>query len=92
LIGRLLPWLVLAAFFRPLVEMYVLVVGHWWVRTRFRRDRSRFARLIVQITTVGTEEERVNEIVDEIRAYALSMPYEIWVVNEPGHDDSRSAP
>jgi cellulose synthase/poly-beta-1,6-N-acetylglucosamine synthase-like glycosyltransferase len=84
---RLLPWLVLAAFFRPLIEAYVLVFGHWWVRARFRRDRSRFRRLVVQITTVGTEEERVNEIIAEIRSYPLSMPHEIWVVNEPGHDD-----
>jgi hypothetical protein len=57
------------------------------VRARFRRDPARFARLIVQITTVGREQDRVNEIVDEIRAYPMSMPHEIWVVNEPGHGD-----
>ncbi|MGH2933968.1 MAG: glycosyltransferase family 2 protein [Gaiellaceae bacterium] len=82
-----LRWFLLASFLRPLVEMYVLVVGHWWVRTHFRRDRSKFDVLIVQITTVGTEEERVNEIIAEIRSYPLTMPHEIWVVNEPGHDD-----
>jgi hypothetical protein len=80
-------WLLFAAFLRPLAEIYLLVAGHWWVRSCFRRDRSRFARLIVQITTVGREQDRVNEIVDEIRSYPLSMPYEIWVVNEPGHGD-----
>ena len=80
-------WLLLAAFLRPLVEMYVLLVGHWWVRARFRRDRSKFKRLIIQITTVGTEDKRVNEIIAEIRSYPLSMPHEIWVVNEPGFSD-----
>jgi len=82
-----LAWLLVAAFLRPLVEVYILVAGHWWVRACFRRDRSRFARLIVQVTTVGKEQERVNEIVEEIRSFKLSMPHEIWVVNEPGHGD-----
>lgn len=84
-------WLLLVAFLRPLIEVYILVAGHWWVRTCFRRDRSKFTRLIVQITTVGREEKRVNEIIDEIRSYRLSMPHEIWVVNEPGNDDAYPA-
>ncbi|HEX6761946.1 MAG TPA: glycosyltransferase family 2 protein [Gaiellaceae bacterium] len=81
-------WLLFAAFLRPLAEIYVLVLGHWWVRARFLSDPTRFARLIVQITTVGREQVRVNEIIAEIRSYPLSMPYEIWVVNEPGHGDT----
>ena len=67
-------WLLLAAFLRPLIEMYVLIVGHWWVRTRFRRDRSKFERLIVQITTVGTEEERVNEINRRLKEDGFDVP------------------
>ena len=42
-------------------------------------------QLIIQITTAGREEDRVNEIIKQIRSYGLSMPYQVWVVTEPGY-------
>jgi cellulose synthase/poly-beta-1,6-N-acetylglucosamine synthase-like glycosyltransferase len=80
-------WLLLIAFLRPLFEAYVLVLGKWWCHAHFHADSGKFRRLVVQITTVGREEDRVNEIIGEIRAYPMTMPYEIWVVNEPGNGD-----
>jgi hypothetical protein len=77
-------WLLLLAYFRPLFEMVLLLTGEWWFHTRFQEDRSKFSRYVIQITSVGKELERVNEIVREIRSYPLSMNYEIWVVIEPG--------
>jgi hypothetical protein len=77
-------WLLLLAYFRPLFEMGLLLLGEWWFHVRFAEDRSKFNRYIIQITSVGKELERVNEIIDEIRSYPMSMDYQIWVVIEPG--------
>jgi hypothetical protein len=77
-------WLLLLAYFRPLFEMALLLLGEWWFQVRFAEDRSKFSRYIIQITSVGKEVERVNEIIDEIRSYPMSMSYQIWVVIEPG--------
>src|SRR3954469_25513902 len=49
-------------------------------------DPGRFSRLIVQVTTVGREPDRVREILAQLRGYALTMPHELWVVTEPGPD------
>ena len=73
------------AYFRPLFEMGLLLLGEWWFHVRFKEDRSKFNRYIIQITSVGREVERVNEIINEIRSYPMSMNYQIWVVIEPGH-------
>lgn len=81
-------WFVLVSFLRPLVEIVIVAIGEWWFLTRFREDRGKFSRYVIQITTVGTEQDRVNEIIAEIRSYPMSMPYEIWVVNEPGRGDA----
>jgi hypothetical protein len=81
-------WLLLAAFLRPLAEIFILISGEWWYHAKFRTDRSQFDRYIIQVTTVGREQDRVNEIIAEIRSYPMSMPYEIWVVNEPGMGDA----
>ena len=62
-------WLLLLAYFRPLFEMTLLLLGEWWFHTRFKEDRSKFSRYVIQITSVGKELERVNEIVAEIRSY-----------------------
>jgi Glycosyl transferase family group 2 len=80
-------WVLLASFLRPGVEAVMVAVGEWWFHARFRRNRDRFSQLIIQITTTGREEIRVNEIIAEIRAYDLSMPFQIWVANEPGLTD-----
>jgi hypothetical protein len=79
---------VLASFLTPAIEALMLAAGEWWFHARFRRNPSRFSRLIVQITTTGREEVRVNEIIWEIHSYNLSMPYEVWVVNEPDQGDT----
>ncbi|MGZ4618443.1 MAG: glycosyltransferase family 2 protein [Frankiaceae bacterium] len=80
-------WLLLIAFLRPLIELFILLAGEWWFQAKFREDRSRFRRYVIQITTVGREQDRVNEIINEIRSYPMSMPYEVWVANEPGQGD-----
>jgi Glycosyl transferase family group 2 len=77
-------WLLLVFFLRPAVEILVMVTGEWWFHTCFREDPGRFSRLIVQVTTVGRETDRVNEILAQLRGYALTMPHELWVVTEPG--------
>lgn len=81
-------WLLLVFFLRPAVEVLIMAVGEWWVHARFRQDPGRFSQLIIQITTVGREEDRVNEILWEIHAMDLTMPYETWVVTEPGAGDT----
>ena len=70
----------------PLVELGLLVTGQISFRLRFRQaPPGTFRQLIIQITTAGREQDRVNEIVKQIRSYELSMPYRIWVVTEPGY-------
>lgn len=81
-------WLLLVFFLRPAVEIVAIAVGEWWFHTCFRTDRQRFSRLIIQITTVGREQDRVNEILWEIHSKHLTMPYETWVVTEPGAGDT----
>jgi hypothetical protein len=78
-------WVLLLAYFRPLLEMGLLLFGEWWFQARFRENRSKFKRYIIQITSVGREVDRVNEIISEIRSYPMTMPYLIWVVIEPGN-------
>jgi len=80
-----LLWVLMLAYFRPLFEMALLILGEWWFQVRFKEDRSKFNRYIIQITSVGREVERVNEIINEIRSYPMSMAYQIWVVIEPGY-------
>ncbi len=84
MLGVLL-WLLMLAYFRPLIEMALLVLGEWWFQTQFKEDRSKFKRYVIQITSVGREVERVNEIISEIRSYPMTMSYQIWVVIEPGY-------
>jgi hypothetical protein len=65
-------WILLLAYFRPLFEMVLLLLGEWWYHTEFKEDRTRFQRYVIQVTSVGKEIDRVNEIVNEIRAYPMS--------------------
>jgi hypothetical protein len=80
-----IAWLV------PIIELIMCVTGLLWYRARFASAAWKFSRLIIQITTTGKEELRVNQIIAEIRGYRLSMPYQIWVVNEPGCGDGYPA-
>ncbi len=80
-------WVLLCAFLRPLVDAFFWIVGEWWFHVEFDTEPRKFSQLIIQITTTGREQDRVNEIISEIRAYRLSMPHTIWVVNEPEMGD-----
>lgn len=81
-------WLFIAAFMRPGVEMIMLVVSeiHCHVTAKTRRT-DQYTSMIVQITTVGKEYVRVNEIIDVIRSYNLPFVEAIWIVNEPDQPD-----
>lgn len=77
--------LVYLAWLIPLAELVLLVAGQLHYRYRYREaPRGTFSELIIQITTTGAERARVNEIIDEIRDYRLTMDYQVWVVTEPG--------
>jgi hypothetical protein len=79
-------WLVYAAWLTPLLELAMLIGGQIAFRWRFREaPAGTFTQAIIQITTTGAEYARVNEIIDQIRSYALKIDYQIWVVMEPGH-------
>ena len=81
-------WLVYGAWMMPLAELSLLIVGQVAFRYGFREARpGTFRELIIQITTVGREHERVTEIIEQIRSYGLSMHYQVWVVTEPGYRD-----
>ena len=71
----------------PLGELALLVFGQLHYRLRFSRAPDKFRLLIIQVTTTGKEQARVNEIIASIRSYALPMEHQIWVVTEPGHEN-----
>lgn len=64
-----------------------MVAGTAYAHTRFRMAPQKFRRAVIQITTVGREAELVRATVNAIRDYGLPFDHEIWVVNEPGHDN-----
>jgi hypothetical protein len=72
----------------PLAELAMLILGQLYYKFRFRRAPGKFRLLIFQITTTGKEQVRVNEIIASMRSYALPMDYQIWVITEPGHENS----
>jgi hypothetical protein len=81
-------YLIYAVWMVPVVELVLLFVGQFNNRFRFRRAApGTFAGMIIQITTTGREQERVNEIISQIRGYRLVMKHQIWVVTEPGQHD-----
>ncbi len=83
-----MQYLVYAAWLVPLIELLLLAVGQLYYRRRFRvAPPGKFSGLIIQITTTGREQDRVNEVISQLRGYRLSMPCEIWVVTEPGQDN-----
>lgn len=79
---------VFAVWLFPLCELVLLLTGHAYYRFRFRRASGKFRLLIVQVTTTGREQARVNEIIAALRTYQLPMDHQIWVVTEPGHENS----
>ena len=82
-------YIIYAAWLVPLGELTLLIVGQIFYRYRFRvAADGTYAHLVIQITTTGREEARVNEIIEQICSYRLSMSHEIWVVTEPGAHDA----
>jgi hypothetical protein len=83
-----MQYLVYVVWLVPLGELGMLTAGQLYYRFRFRIAPSgKFTHVIIQITTTGREEQRVNEVIGQIRHYRLTMSYEIWVVTEPGAGD-----
>jgi hypothetical protein len=79
---------VYAAWLFPIAELTLMATGLLFFRRRFRENERAFSELIIQITTAGNEQTRVDEIIAQIRGYHLDMPHQIWVVTEP-HDEHR---
>jgi hypothetical protein len=71
----------------PLAELALLILGQLYYRFGFRTAPGKFRLLIIQVTTTGKEQARVNEIIASLRSYALPMEHQIWVVAEPGHEN-----
>lgn len=82
-----MQYLIYAAWLVPLGELALLIAGQLFYRYRFRAAPGKFRHLIIQVTTTGREQDRVNEVIGQIRGYRLRMSHEIWVVTEPGHRD-----
>ena len=81
-------YLIYATWTLPLVELAFLAVGQVHFRLRFKdAPPGAFSTLIIQITTTGKEQDRVNEIIAQIRGHGLEMDHEIWVCTEPGQGD-----
>ena len=85
---RWLRLTVYAVWLVPLGELVLLLAGQAKYRFGFRSAPWKFRLLILQVTTTGREMGRVNEILEVIRGYHLAIPYEVWVVTEPGQSDS----
>ena len=86
--SRALRLAVYAVWLVPLAELTLLLLGQSKYRFGFRSAPDKFRLLILQVTTTGREMARVNEIIGTIRDFELTIPYEVWVVTEPGQDDS----
>jgi Glycosyl transferase family group 2 len=76
-------YLIYVAWMIPVAELFFLAAGYLWFRWFWREDASKFSQLIIQITTAGLEQERISEIIQQIRDYQLPMTHEVWVVTEP---------
>lgn len=79
-----LQWFLLAFFLTPLIETIMAALGALWVLFGYCQAPGKFKHLIIQITTVGKEPVLVQETVDKLGRYRLSMSHEIWIVVEPG--------
>jgi hypothetical protein len=83
-----LRFLIYAAWLLPLAELAMLAAGQLHYRFRFlAAPPGTFRHLVIQVTTTGAEQHRVNEVIAQIRGYRLRMSHQIWVVTEPGRGD-----
>jgi hypothetical protein len=80
-------YLIYAVWLVPMAELALLLAGQAKYRWGFRVAPGKFRLLIVQVTTAGREQDRVNEIIADIHGYRLEIPYQIWVVTEPNCGD-----
>jgi len=81
-------FLIYAVWMVPVGELLLLVLGQLNSRYRFHSAvPGTFTGMIIQVTTTGREQHRVNEIIEQIRGYRLRMRHQIWVVTEPGQRD-----
>ena len=81
-------FLIYAVWLVPVAELLFLLLGQLNSRYRFQRAApGTFTGMIIQITTTGREQDRVNEVIGQIRDYRLRMRHHIWVVTEPGQGD-----
>jgi len=77
--------IVVTVWLVPMVLMTMAVVGYMRARTRRLGDPPTL--LIIQVTTIGSH-STVNRIIDTIRGCELAdIPYQIWIVTEPGSGD-----
>ncbi|MEW1812484.1 glycosyltransferase family 2 protein [Pseudarthrobacter phenanthrenivorans] len=83
---NVLQWVLLIFFMIPLIEVVLALIGAAWAHFGYEKAPEKFSQLIIQITTVGKEPELVQRTIDTLRSYNLTMPYQIWVAIEPGHD------
>jgi hypothetical protein len=79
-----LQWVLLTFFLTPLIETIMAIIAAVWNLSSYTQTPGKFQHLIIQITTVGKEPDLVQQTVDRLRRYALTMSHEIWVVVEPG--------
>jgi hypothetical protein len=86
--ARALRFAIYAVWLVPLAELALLLLGQAKYRFGFRSAPDKFRLLILQVTTTGREMARLNEIIETIRDFQLTIPYEVWVVTEPDQGDS----
>jgi len=83
-----MQYVIYAVWMVPLFELAMLAAGQLHYRYQFRTaPAGKFSCMIIQITTTGREQQRVNQVISQIREYRLSMAHKIWVVTEPGQND-----
>lgn len=64
-----IQYVVYVVWLVPLAELSMLTAGQLFYRLRFRTaPAGTFTHLIIQITTTGREEQRVNEVIGQIQA------------------------
>ncbi len=78
-------YLVYAVWLVPMAELYFLLAGQAKYRWGFRAAPGKFRLLIVQVTTAGREQDRVNEIIADIHGYRLAIPYQFRWCGSASH-------
>lgn len=77
-------WILLGFFLTPVAECAMALIGSAHATFLYAQSPGEHTNLIIQITTVGKEPQLVQRTIDKLHSYGLTMPYQIWVVIEPG--------